>query len=89
MPKTKKYYKNKEKLKAYLNRNNKANYDKGGFVKTDKHERIRYWTQEEVDTLKHLKEKGYRDREVAQVLERSVKSIQIKRSYMKRNRRMP
>lgn len=77
MPKSLKNYKDKEKAHLYRNRSRKTYYKK---TQTGKR---RCWTTEEMEMIL---DKKYSDMELADILERSVQSIQIKRSRLKLER---
>ena len=74
MPRSLKDYRNPEKMKAYRNRARKRNYAKG-FV--DSHHRK--WTADEYSLILTSNKT---DRELSQEINRSVVSIQVKRSKL-------
>ena len=71
-------YKNAEKARAYRNRQRKLNYDRGMIRVGRNH--MAYTTKE----CKIVLEKKMKDREIAEMLQRSVRSIQGLRFRLKR-----
>lgn len=77
MPKCRKTYKDMDKYNDYVNRNRKANYQKGNFSDGT----ARPYT---LDEMELILEHSMSDRELAKLLKRSVQSIQIKRCRLKK-----
>lgn len=77
MPKRKKDYRDMEKYRNYANRHRKANYKRGNFSDG----KPREYTLDEINLIL---EQSMPDRELAELLKRSVQSIQIKRSRLKK-----
>lgn len=77
MPKTLKEYADTDRARAYRNRQRKINYDRDG---SDRHRSREPWTRHEIDMIL---ERKLTDREVARIMGRSVKAIQIKRCRLK------
>ena len=76
MPKSKKYYKDLNKLKEYKYRNRKKNYQKGW---VDSHRRV--WSLEEDLLVLHS---PLTDRELSKEITRSVAAIQVHRNKLKK-----
>ena len=79
MPTTVKFYKNEEKRKQYLKRNKKRYYSKNIENCTHKNN---IWTDEEIKRILFAPKT---DTELSIELNRSINSIQIKRSRAKKN----
>ena len=77
MPKMLKKYADTDKARAYRNRQRKINYDRDG---SDRHRSKEPWTIHEIDMIL---ERRLTDREVARIIGRSVRAIQIKRCKLK------
>ena len=77
MPKTLKEYADTDKARAYRNRQRKINYDRDG---SDRRNGRKPWSKHEIDMIL---ERELTDREVARIIGRSVKAIQIKRCRLK------
>lgn len=77
MPKALKGYTDTDKAKTYRNRQRKINYDRDG---SDRRNSNKRWSNHEIDMILECE---LTDREVARIIGRSVKAIQIKRARLK------
>ena len=71
-------YRDKVKFKLYRNRNRKNNYTKGRIFNAKSHQAFT------TTYCKIIREHKLCDREIAKLLQRSVQSIQIMRSRLKK-----
>lgn len=80
MPKTLRGYADTDKARAYRNRQRKINYDRDG---SDRRNGNKPWSRHEIDMIL---ERRLTDREVARIIGRSVRAIQVKRYKLKHER---
>lgn len=80
LPKTLKQYADTNKAREYRNRQRKINYDRGAKHTCNGYNR---WSKSDEKILMEYSDK-MTDRKLSEILERSVKSIQIHRSRMKK-----
>lgn len=77
MPKTLRKYADTDKARTYRNRQRKINYDKDG---SDRRNSNKPWSKHEIDMIF---ERKLTDREVTQIIGRSVEAIHVKRAKLK------
>lgn len=80
MPKCKKRYKDMDKYREYVKRNNRKYYRKNNFADSKR----KVFTSEEI---KLILDHDMTDAELAQKLKRSIQSIQIKRCRLNKDLR--
>lgn len=77
MPKSLKSFADTDKARAYRNRQRKINYDRDG---SDRRHGNKQWLRFEIDMIL---ERKLTDREVARIIGRSVRAIQVKRCKLR------